>query len=106
MVSYIKAGIAKLNYSNTFSEIETAPTEIVHQTQQRMLSEQISYLRSHSKFYRNRFAAAGIEWEEIRSIADLARLPFTIKQDLRDSLKAAPPFGEHLAVDVAKIAQM
>ncbi len=40
-------------------------------------------------FYRRKFAEAGITPESIRSLDDLRRLPFTTKQDLRDSY----PFG-------------
>ncbi|MYA62660.1 MAG: phenylacetate--CoA ligase [Dehalococcoidia bacterium] len=36
-------------------------------------------------FYREKLGAMGVEPEDIRSLDDLARLPFTVKQDLRDS---------------------
>ena len=36
-------------------------------------------------FYRQAFAAAGAKAEDVRSLADLARLPFTTKDDLRRS---------------------
>ncbi len=40
-------------------------------------------------FYRNKFKKAGVDPEDIRSLEDLARLPTTRKQDLRDNY----PFG-------------
>ena len=44
--------------------------------------------------YRAKFDAAGVRPQDLRSLADLARFPFTTKQDLRDSypfaLFAAP----------------
>ncbi|MGB4563835.1 MAG: phenylacetate--CoA ligase, partial [Dethiobacteria bacterium] len=40
-------------------------------------------------FYRNRFKEAGVEPGDIRSLKDLALLPFTVKDDLRDNF----PFG-------------
>src|SRR5262245_52925003 len=40
-------------------------------------------------FYRERFREAGVGAADIRSLDDLARLPFTTKQDLRDHY----PFG-------------
>ena len=102
----INNGVGALMRAAAFSEIETASNEVIHQTQQSMLREQLAYLRVHSKFYQRRFEDARIEWDTLEGIADLARVPFTIKQDLRDSLKAAPPFGEHLAADPAEIRQM
>jgi phenylacetate-CoA ligase len=42
----------------------------------------------------------------VRTIDDLRRAPFTIKQELRESLRAAPPFGEHLAAPMAEVIQM
>ncbi|MBT2896632.1 MULTISPECIES: phenylacetate--CoA ligase PaaK [unclassified Streptomyces] len=40
-------------------------------------------------FYRNAFDSAGLRPEDCRSLADLARFPFTVKADLRDNY----PFG-------------
>ncbi|MEV8338257.1 phenylacetate--CoA ligase PaaK [Leucobacter sp. NPDC077196] len=40
-------------------------------------------------FYREKFAAAGVHPDDIRSLADIERLPFTTKSDLRDHY----PFG-------------
>lgn len=40
-------------------------------------------------FYRNKFKEAGVAPEDIQSLKDLARLPTTRKQDLRDNY----PFG-------------
>ena len=40
-------------------------------------------------FYQEKFKAAGISPEDIHSLADLAKLPFTIKEDLRQSY----PYG-------------
>jgi phenylacetate-CoA ligase len=43
----------------------------------------------HVGFYRKAFDAAGLRPEDCRSLADLARFPFTAKADLRDNY----PFG-------------
>jgi len=47
--------------------------------------------RAHDKvpFYRDRLAEAGIKPEDVRSLADLRNVPFTVKADLRDNY----PFG-------------
>src|SRR5271168_2563570 len=46
-----------------------------------------AYANNHN--YRRKFAAAGVHPDDLRSLADLARFPFTTKADLRD----AYPFG-------------
>ncbi len=43
----------------------------------------------NSSFYKKRFQEAGIAPEDIKSLDDLKRIPFTTKQDLRDTY----PFG-------------
>jgi len=90
----------------SFSSIELASPDQVRQVQTERLVAQVEYLLAHSTHYRRKFAEAGIGSSVIRSIDDLERIPFTVKQDLRDSIAAAPPFGEHLAADPADIVQM
>ena len=43
----------------------------------------------NSPFYRKRFEEAGIKPEDIKTLDDIRRIPFTTKQDLRDTY----PFG-------------
>jgi phenylacetate-CoA ligase len=50
------------------------------------LADQLDYLEATSPFYRDR----------IRGRRELAALPFTTKDELRESQRADPPFGEHL----------
>lgn len=91
---------------DVFNPIETADAATVRALQEQLLREQLTYLRAHSVFYQKKLAAAGVDWDALKCIDDLEQVPFTMKQDLRDSLKAAPPFGEHLAADLKDIVQM
>lgn len=54
----------------------------------------VSHAYQNSPFYRRRLDAAGIKPEQVRSLDDLRRLPFTTAQDLREDypfpLRAAP----------------
>lgn len=52
-------------------------------------------------FYRDSFDAAGLRPDDCRSLADLARFPFTAKTDLRDNY----PFGM-FAVDQADVRRI
>jgi phenylacetate-CoA ligase len=58
-----------------------APAEI-RARQDALLAAHVRYAATHAPFYRERFAAAGIDPGEIRGVADLPRLPFTAKADL------------------------
>ena len=62
------------------SEIEKLQMERLKATLQRCM---------RTPFYRKRFDEAGLKPEDIRSLEDLQKIPFTTKQDLRDNY----PFG-------------
>jgi phenylacetate-CoA ligase len=89
-----------------FSPVEAMAPEALRALQQARLGEQFEYLLAHSAFYRRKFGAAGLASGAVRTLDDLRLVPFTTKQELRDSLKAAPPFGEHLAAPMADVVQM
>jgi phenylacetate-CoA ligase len=48
-----------------------------------------------SSFYKKKFDEAGIELSNICSLKDIAKIPFTYKNDLRVSQENMPPYGEH-----------
>jgi phenylacetate-CoA ligase len=56
-----------------------------------------------SGFVRRQLAGAGADLDAVASVADLARLPFCTKADLRDAQERHPPFGDHLAVDAHEV---
>jgi phenylacetate-CoA ligase len=67
----------------------------------RRLRSTLRRVYDHVAFYREAFDAAGVRPEDLRSLADLARFPFTAKSDLRDTY----PFGM-LAVDESRIRRI
>jgi phenylacetate-CoA ligase len=89
-----------------FNAVETEPWQALQARQLDLLQQQLAYLGQRSVFYRRKLAAAGIACDAVRSLDDLQRVPFTLKQELRDSLKAAPLLGEHRAADEADIVQI
>ncbi|MBI3993035.1 MAG: AMP-binding protein [Candidatus Lambdaproteobacteria bacterium] len=101
-----KPDVYTLSNAKSFDPIEIAPESEVRAMQERRLQEQLAYLKARSPFYQQKFAAAKLSFEKIRTLEDLQQVPFTIKQDLRDSLKAAPPFGLHGAAEHRDIVQM
>jgi phenylacetate-CoA ligase len=68
---------------------ETMPRERLAKLQLERLQATIRNAYDHVPLYRQRLDAAGARPADIRSLADLALLPFTIKTDLRDQY----PFG-------------
>ena len=88
------------------SPAETAAPAEMKARQDEMLRKQVAYLQARSPFYQKKLAAAGVDWTRIRCSEDLQQVPFTVKQELRDSIKTAPPFGEHLAAELSEVVQM
>jgi phenylacetate-CoA ligase len=70
-------------------ENETRPREDLEALQLTRLKAVVERVYHLVPFYRRRLDEAGVKPEDIRSLADLSRLPFTTKQDLRDNY----PFG-------------
>jgi phenylacetate-CoA ligase len=57
--------------------------------QSRRLIDMVERVYHNVPFYRNKMQEMGLQPEDIRTVDDLKRLPFTTKQDLRDNY----PFG-------------
>ena len=74
-------------HSAVWDQVETISREEMERLQVERLQACLGRLKSQAPFYRERLA--GIEPGSIQSLADLTRLPFTDKQDLRDNY----PFG-------------
>ena len=69
--------------------IETASVDELRSLQLKRLQSTLEHAYANSPVYRAKFNAAGVRPADCRSLADLARFPFTTKLDLRDSY----PFG-------------
>lgn len=80
------------NYFN--EEFETLPRAALEALQLKRLQAVVGRVYANVPFYRQSFDKAGVKPEDITTLADLRRLPFTTKQDMRDSypyrLFAAP----------------
>ncbi len=75
-------------------EFETLPRAALEALQLKRLQNTVARVYANVPFYRQCFDAVGIRPEDIKTLADLKRLPFTTKQNMRDSypysLFAAP----------------
>ena len=78
--------------------LETADRERLTAHQLGRLREGLRHVLDKNPFYSARLRDAGLESShELRSLEDLARLPFTTKQELVQDQTANPPFGTNLS---------
>ena len=66
-------------------DFETMPREGLEAIQLKRLQATLERVYATVPFYKKSFDAAGIKPDDIKSLDDLRRLPFTTKQDLRDN---------------------
>jgi phenylacetate-CoA ligase len=86
--------------------IETMPWADVRALQLDKLRHQLEYLAARSPFYKRKLGDAGFDPASLRQLDDLARMPFTTKEELRESQIASPPLGEHAAADLADVIRI
>ncbi|MCL2018336.1 MAG: phenylacetate--CoA ligase [Oscillospiraceae bacterium] len=82
-------------------EIETAPRHELEALQSFRLAQKIRYIYDRVEPYRKKMDEAGISPDDIKSVKDLSKLPFTTKQDLRDSY----PYGM-FAVPMSEVVRI
>jgi phenylacetate-CoA ligase len=79
-------------------EIERADRATLTRLQEERLRAQLRHAHEHSPFYRRKLDAAGVRPEDVRTIADVRRLPFTTKDELKQDQAEHPLWGTLLAV--------
>jgi len=70
-------------------EFETLPRPALEAFQLKRLKGMLERISTSVPFYKETFAREGVRVEDVKSLDDLRRLPFTVKQDMRD----AYPYG-------------
>lgn len=90
---------AKQAFSETvWDEVETWSRDRIEAFQLDALRRQLKRVGDTSQHYQRVFAEQGFRPEDLKSLADLRRLPFTRKSDYVAGLEAQPPFGSLAAV--------
>ncbi len=82
-------------------EIEHASREILNRIQSERLVNVVKRVYENVPIYKARMDEAGVKPEDIKGLEDLYKLPFTSKQDLRDTY----PFGM-FAVDMDNVMRL
>ena len=78
--------------------IETASVDELRSLQLERLKWSVNHAYKNVGPYREKCDAAGVSPSDINSLADLAKFPFTVKDDLRQ----AYPFGIHFVLSMDK----
>ncbi len=82
-------------------EFETLPREALEALQLKRLQQVVERVYHTVGFYRKAFDEAGVKPDDIQSLDDIRKLPFTNKQDLKDNY----PFGL-FAVPMSNVVRM
>ncbi|MDX1779971.1 MAG: phenylacetate--CoA ligase PaaK [Thalassovita sp.] len=69
--------------------IETASRDEISALQLQRMKWSLRHAYDNVPFYKDSFDKAGVHPDDLKSLEDLAKFPFTVKQDLRDNY----PFG-------------
>lgn len=86
---------------NDLAAIERAPRAEIERLQLERLRATVALVSDRVPLYRERLRQAGVAPDGIRSLADLGRLPFTVKDDFRRTY----PFGL-LAVPMEEVVRL
>lgn len=75
--------------NNALEQIETASLDELRHVQLQRMKKTLQHAYQNSAVYRKKFDEAGVHPDDLKTLADLAKFPFTTKKDLRDNY----PFG-------------
>jgi len=79
----------EVNISDELEPIETASIDELRALQLERMQWTLQHAYANVPMYQQKFDAAGVHPEDLKSLEDLAKFPYTTKQDLRDHY----PFG-------------
>ena len=89
---------------------ERAPYEEPESSLEKMkalkFQRQMDYIFQKSDFYKQKYAKLGISREDIRDLNDLEKLPFTYKDEIRESQNARPPLGSHAVAEMKDVIRV
>jgi phenylacetate-CoA ligase len=85
---------------------ETMPPVWTSRLEDELLGEQIQRCYDRAPFYQRKLAEAGVRPEHVQTVEDLQRLPFTTKDELRESQAAEPPLGDFACADPIDVVRL
>jgi phenylacetate-CoA ligase len=91
--------MTNLHKTSYFDEaLETMSAQDAARYRNERLREVVAHAYAHAPAVRAKFDAAGLKPQDVQTVADLAKVPVTRKDELRELQRAEPPFGGFLAV--------
>lgn len=66
-------------------KIETMPRALLRNLQLQLLKEKVKFCYENTAFYKKKFKSAGITPDDIKTLEDIQKIPFTVKNDLREN---------------------
>ena len=84
---------------------ETMPPAWTRRLEEERLAEQVRYCYERAPFYRRKLEEAGVRPEGF-AFQNLVDLPFTTKDELRDSQAETPPYGDFVCADAIEISRV
>lgn len=87
-------------------QMETLSAPEYARVQEEALMRELDYVWERSAFYQEKYGQAGLERGDIAGLTDIGRLPFTEKQELRDSLISQRPLGRHAAQEIGRVIRV
>ena len=80
---------AERDFGKPYDAIENASIDELRAVQLERLKWSLRHAYDNVPFYRRKFDAAGVHPDDLKELSDLAKFPFTVKDDLRENY----PFG-------------
>ncbi len=88
-------------------DVEALPWSEQRSADEPSYRKQIEYLLTHSHFYREKLAAAGLATvDDVGGLDQIAGLPFTEKDELRATRNEEEPIGTHVAAKPQSIVRI
>ena len=87
--------------NNVMEKIETVSVDELRSVQLERMKKTLQHAYQNSPVYKQKFDEAGVHPDDLKTLEDLAKFPFTTKKDLRDNY----PFGM-FAVPQEKIVRV
>ncbi len=72
-------------------ESETLAREDLEELQLQRFRERMQYVYDRSPMYKRKYDEAGLKPADIRTLDDIQNVPFTVKEELRQSQAQHPP---------------
>ncbi|MBT4091150.1 MAG: AMP-binding protein [Deltaproteobacteria bacterium] len=79
-------------------ELETMNRPDLENLQLSLFKRRLQYVYNNSPMYRRKYDQVNITPDDIQTLDDIRKLPFTEKEDLRESQEKLPPWGDFVCI--------